>query len=295
MIPVRDSALPAGPAQLRTLLARPGIIRSFGIHDLLSGLVFQQAGIELLFAGGFGIAASGYGYPDVGLVTLTEMASTVSHMARRLNVPVVADGDTGHGGLHNVARSVVEFEQAGAAGMLLEDQVFPKRCGHFGRKQVISEKEMLLKLEVALESRRNDEFVIFARTDSLATLGIDEAIQRARAFGKLGADVCFVEAPTDEQQLRRIADEIPFPLLANMLVGGQTPILSATRLEEWGYKFVVCPVSSLLVSANAMQRLAQTFLQEGRLDAQSTSQLDFEHLKQMLGLPLIDEYYEKSK
>ncbi|MEX0727613.1 MAG: isocitrate lyase/PEP mutase family protein [Planctomycetaceae bacterium] len=294
MLPGRDDALPSGPVQLRRLLARPGIVRSFGIHDVLSGLVFQQAGVELLFAGGFGIAASGFGYPDVGLVTLTEMATAVSHMAGRLNVPVVADGDTGHGGLHNVARSVREFEQAGAAGMLLEDQVFPKRCGHFGKKQVVSEKEMLDKLRVALDSRRSDEFVIFARTDSLATEGIDAAIRRAQACGELGADVCFVEAPTDEWQLRRIADEVPFPLLANMLVGGQTPILSAKRLEEWGYKFVVCPISSLLVSATAMHRLAKTFLEEGRLDAQSTSQLDFEELKQLLGLPSIDEYYEKS-
>ncbi|MFN0197571.1 MAG: oxaloacetate decarboxylase [Planctomycetaceae bacterium] len=294
MLPSRDDRLPSAPVQLRALLARPGIIRAFGIHDLLSGLVFQAAGVELLFAGGFGIAASGYGYPDVGLVTLTEMASAVLHMARRLNVPVVADGDTGHGGLHNVARSVREFEQAGAAGMLLEDQVFPKRCGHFGKKQVIPEHEMLDKLCVALESRRSKDFVIFARTDSLATEGIDAAIRRAQHYGELGADVCFVEAPTDEQQLRRIAGEVPFPLLANMLVGGQTPILSASKLEEWGYKFVVCPVSSLLVSATAMRTLARTFLEEGRLDAQTSSGLDFEDLKQLLGLPLIDEYYEKS-
>src|ERR1700674_494980 len=167
----------------RDLLGRPGIIRSLGAHDVFTARLVEAAGVETVFIGGFGTSASLLGLPDVGFLTLTEMADAVRRMALRVRIPVVADGDTGHGDLHNVVRTVREFEQAGAAGILLEDQVTPKRCGHFQGKQVIPAGEMVLKLKAALAARKDPGFVIIARTDARAVEGLDAAIDRANRYG----------------------------------------------------------------------------------------------------------------
>src|SRR5262245_2263554 len=177
--------------RLRELLAAPGIIRSLGAHDVFTARLIELAGLETVFLGGFGTSASLLGLPDVGLITLSEMADAVRRMAARVKIPVVADGDTGHGDLHNVVRTVREFEQAGAAGILLEDQVTPKRCGHFEGKQIIPQADMVRKLRVALEARHDPDFVIIARTDARAVEGIDGAIARAKAYAAAGADICF--------------------------------------------------------------------------------------------------------
>src|SRR6266478_673710 len=174
---------------LRQLLNSPTIIRSLGAHDVFTARLVEAAGLETVFLGGFGTSASLLGLPDVGFITLTEMADAVRRMAERVAIPVVADGDTGHRDLHNVARTVREFERAGAAGVLLEDQVTPKRCGHFEGKQVIPAGEMVLKLKAALDARRDRDFVIVARTDARAVEGIDAAIARASRYGEAGADV----------------------------------------------------------------------------------------------------------
>src|SRR5437764_4316731 len=165
--------------RLRELLARPGVIRSLGAHDVLTARLVEAAGLETVFLGGFGTSASLLGLPDVGLVTLTEMADAVRRMAGRVSIPVVADGDTGHGDLHNVARTVREFERAGAAGILLEDQVTPKRCGHFEGKALIPSEEMVFKLRAALDARRDPDFVLIARTDARAVNGYEAAVGRA--------------------------------------------------------------------------------------------------------------------
>src|SRR5437588_9908158 len=162
--------------RFRELLERPGIIRSLGAHDVFTARLIEHAGLEAVFLGGFGASASLLGLPDVGFITLSEMADAVRRMALRVRIPVVADGDTGHGDLHNVARTVREFERAGAAGVLLEDQVTPKRCGHFSGKQVIATDEMVLKLKAALDARHDPDFVIIARTDARAVEGFDGAI-----------------------------------------------------------------------------------------------------------------------
>src|SRR6185437_13772327 len=182
------------PRRFRELLNKPGIIRSLGAHDVFSARLIEAAGLEAVFLGGFGTAASLLGLPDVGLLTLTEMADAVRRTAARVSIPVVADGDTGHGDLHNVVRTVREFEAAGAAGILLEDQVTPKRCGHFQGKQVIPTDEMVLKLKAAQSARKDPDFVLIARTDARAVEGLDAAIARARRYAEAGADVCFVEA-----------------------------------------------------------------------------------------------------
>jgi len=270
--------------RLRELLARTEIIKTLAPHDVFTARLLEQAGCEILFLGGFGVSASVFGWPDVGLVTLSEMTEAVRRMASRISIPLVADGDTGHGDLLNVARTVRDFEQAGAAGILLEDQVSPKRCGHFAGKQVIPVDEMLGKLRVAMDARRDPDFVIFARTDARAVEGLDAAIERACRYGELGADVCFVEAPRSREELTRIAREVPYPQLANMLLGGATPILSADELQQLGFKIMVDPVATLLAAGAAVRKLASTLLEQGRVDSLADELLAFDDVKQTLGL-----------
>ncbi len=270
--------------RLRELLSKPGAIRSLGAHDVFTARLIESAGLETVFIGGFGTSASLLGLPDVGLLTLTEMADAVRRMAQRVAIPVIADGDTGHGDLHNVARTVREFERAGAAGILLEDQVTPKRCGHFEGKQVIPAEEMVLKLRAALNARRDPDFVIVARTDARAVEGIDATIARANRYGATGADVCFIEAPQGVEELQRIPREVRYPLLVNMLTGGVTPILPVEELERLGYKIVVCPIETLLVAGTAVQRLIQSLLSRGRVDLPASEMMTFAQVKEVLGL-----------
>ena len=269
--------------RLRQLLNSPGIIRSLGAHDVFTARLIECAGLESVFIGGFGTSASLLGLPDVGYLTLTEMAGAVRRMAQRVAIPVVADGDTGHGDLHNVVRTLREFERAGAAGILLEDQVTPKRCGHFEGKQVIPAEEMVLKLRAALDARRDPDFVIIARTDARAVEGIDAAIERANRYGETGADVCFIEAPESRQELERIPREVGYLLLVNMLTGGVTPILPAPELQQLGYKILVCPIESLLVAGAAIGRLIQALLTQGRVD-RTEHMMTFAEIKRTLGL-----------
>ena len=267
---------------LRQLLARPGIIRSFAPHDVFTAMAFEQAGIEMLFLGGFGAAASSLGLPDMGIITLTEMADAIRRMTARLNIPLIADGDTGHGEIPNVIRTVREFEAAGASGMLLEDQVFPKRCGHFEGKQVVPQTEMLAKLHAALDARSDQNFVIIARTDARAIEGYSAAVDRANAYGEAGADVCFIEAPQSTDELQRLPSDVPYPQLANMLIGGKTPIHGADELAKFGFKIAVDPVGSLQITAKAIQRLAHAMKSEGRIDGLAEEMLSFDELKQLL-------------
>ena len=268
--------------RLRELLARPGIIRSLGAHDVFTARIIEQAGLDMIFLGGFGVAASSFGLPDIGLTTLTEMTEAVRRMAGRVSIPIIADGDTGHGGPHNVVRTVRDFEQAGAAGILLEDQVSPKRCGHFEGKQIVSAEEMVAKLKTALAARRDPNFVVIARTDSLAIKGIDGAIARAKRYAEAGADVCFVEAPRSVDELRRIPREVNKPLLANMLTGGTTPILTVDELERLGYKIMVAPIETLMVAGAAIRKLIESLLAAGRVD-RGQEMLSFVEVKQVLG------------
>lgn len=271
--------------RLRELLAAPPIIRSLGVYDAFSARVFEAAGCQMLFLGGFGVAASRLGLPDLGLLTLTEMTDAVRAVVRAVRVPVVADGDTGHGDLLNVERTVRELESAGAAGMLIEDQQFPKRCGHFEGKQLIPTDEMVLKLRAALAARIDPDFVIIARTDARAIEGFDGAVARARAYAAAGADLCFVEAPTSREEIERLPGAVEHPLLVNMLTGGRTPIFSADELERLGYRITVCPVSPLMASGAVLRRLAEAMLREGRVDHLADEMMTFDEVKQLLGVP----------
>lgn len=269
--------------RLRQLLKRPGALRSLGAHDVFSALIAQEAGFETLFLGGFGASASVLGQPDLNLLTLDEMTGAVRRMAGRLSVPLVADGDTGHGGVHNVARTVAEFERAGAAGVILEDQLSPKRCGHFGGKDVISAADMVAKVRAAVDARTDPDFVIIARTDAREGLGLTEAIRRARLYRRAGADVAFIEAPYGEDELEQIPRRVGGPVLVNMLTGGRTANVSAPRLERWGYKIVVYPIESLMIAATAMRRLARSILEDGSVDRVRHEMIRFDELKELLG------------
>ena len=270
--------------RFRELLRSSTTIRSLGAHDVFTARLIEAAGLETVFLGGFGASASMLGLPDVGFITLTEMADAVRRMAQRVQIPVVADGDTGHGDLHNVTRTVREFEAAGAAGVLLEDQVTPKRCGHFQGKQIIPAEEMVLKYKAAIAARRDPDFVIIARTDARAIEGVDGAIRRANLYAAAGADVCFIEAPESREELVRIPKEVKAPLLVNMLTGGVTPILTVDELGELGYKIVVCPIESLLVAGAAINTLIQALLTKGRVDQPPTPMMTFADVKKVLGL-----------
>jgi len=269
---------------LRRLLRKRGIIRSLGCHDVFSALIAEQSGFETLFIGGFGTSASTMGVPDLNILTLTEMAGAVRRMASRLSVPLVADGDTGHGGVHNVRRTIQEFEDAGASGVILEDQVSPKRCGHFEGKEIIPAKEMVVKIRAALSARRNKDFILIARTDARDVNGLADAIRRVRLYAKAGADIVFIESPHSKSELIRIPREIKSPLLVNMLTGGKTPSLPIPELEKMGYKIVVYPIESLLIFATSMKRLADGILKAGDVDDLRKDMIDFSEVKKLLGL-----------
>ena len=273
-----------GPSCLRELLAQPGILRSLGAHDVFTALIVQEMGFETVFVGGFGTSASLLGLPDLSLLTMTEMSETVRRMAGRLSIPVVADGDTGHGDLHNVQRTIEAFESVGASGIIIEDQVIPKRCGHFEEKEVIPAAEMELKIKAALSARSDPDFVIIARTDARQVNGLDDAIDRVNRYCDVGADLAFIEAPETIQELEEIPGRVHYPLLVNMLTGGVTPILSVQELGRLNYKIAVCPIESLMVTAGAMKRLCETLVNEGRVDQFAADAMSFAELKKLLGL-----------
>jgi methylisocitrate lyase len=275
---------PNGPKRIRELLARPGIIRSLGAHDVFTALIVEQSGFETVFIGGFGTSASMLGLPDLNFLAMTEMADAVRRMAGRVSIPVIADGDTGHGDLHNVQRTIEMFESAGAAGILLEDQVMPKRCGHFANKQVIPTDEMVLKIKAAVRARNDSNFLIFARTDARQMNGLDDAIDRVNRCCAAGADIAFIEAPQSLKELEEIPRRVKYPLFVNMLSGGVTPILPVKELEQLGYKIVVCPIESLMVCAHAMRELCEAWKTAGRVDKIATQAMSFDEVKKLLGV-----------
>jgi 2,3-dimethylmalate lyase len=270
--------------QLRSLMTKAGIIRSLGAHDVLTALLIEQAGFESVFIGGFGTSASLYGLPDLNFLGMAEMAEAVRRMTHRVSIPVIADGDTGHGDLHNVIRCVAEFEGAGAAGIILEDQIFPKRCGHFEGKQVIPAEEMVLKFKAAVRARSNPDLIFIARTDAREPYGLNEAIDRINRYCEAGADVAFIEAPLSIAELETICRRVDYPKFVNMLAFGKTPILSIAELEQIGFKMVVAPIDSVLLMARIMREMAEVFKRDGHTRALADRMVGFDEIKAILGV-----------
>ena len=250
-------------SDLRDLIESPGIVVLPGAHDVLSARLIEQEGFPVVFTSGFGLSASSLGVPDVGLLTQTETLDRVKRIVDAVSVPVVADMDTGYGNPVNVIRTVRECVSVGAAGIILEDQVWPKRCGHMGGKSVIPMEEHVEKLRAAVYARSDSGLIIIARTDARAPLGLDEAIRRGQIYADEGADVIFIEAPESIDDMKIISDSIEKPLFANMIEGGKTPFLSANELEDLGFKMVVYPLSGLFAATKAIQEVVSHLMRTG--------------------------------
>ena len=249
--------------QLRHMLNEPGIVVAPGAYDGISARLIERHGFNAVYMTGAGTAASALGQPDLGLTTLTEMVTHAGHIASCISLPLIADADTGYGNPLNVIRTVREYERAGVAALHLEDQVFPKKCGHIAGKAVIPMKEFAEKIRAAAENRTDPDFVIIARTDARAVNGIDDAIERGLRYHEAGADVIFVEAPTSREEIERVAHEIKAPLLSNQVPGGKTPGLTVTELEKLGYKMVIFPVVSLMSATLAIESALSKLKERG--------------------------------
>jgi 2-methylisocitrate lyase-like PEP mutase family enzyme len=238
---------------LRAAIAADEVVVAPGVFDGISASLVRRLGFGAAYMTGAGVAASGFGLPDIGLVTQTEMVDRVRMLVGVLgDVPVIADADTGYGAPLNVIRTVRDYEAAGAAAIQLEDQAFPKKCGHLPDKELLEPQEFILKLTAALDARTDPDLVVIARTDARGPLGIDAAIERANAYAAAGADVIFVEAPEGVDEIERIPKEVSAPLLVNVVIGGLTPIESTARLCDLGYAIAIHPSMPLGVTAYAM-------------------------------------------
>jgi 2-methylisocitrate lyase-like PEP mutase family enzyme len=274
--------------RLRALLARPEILVLPGCADPLTARLAAAAGFEAVYATGAGIANTLLGVPDVGLVTMTELADHVRRIVAAVDAAVVVDIDTGFGNAINARRAVQEIERAGAAAVQIEDQVFPKRCGHFAGKEVIPEAEMVAKLRAVLDARADPDLVVIARTDALAVEGFEAAVARGRAYAAAGADLVFVEAPTTEAQLSGLPAQVPAPLVANMVEGGKTPLHSAAELEAMGYRAVIYANAAMRVGAAAVRDAFHELRASGDTRGLLDRMLGWEERQALVGLPEIE-------
>ena len=275
------------PHTLRTRLAEPRALLAPGIYDALSALVAEQAGFEALYLSGASIAYTRLGSPDIGLTTFSEVTDTLAHITERVRVPVIVDADTGFGNALNVQRTVRGLERAGAAMIQLEDQTFPKRCGHLQGKGVVPVAEMCGKLRAALDARTSHETLILARTDALAVEGLEAALARAEAYLACGVDALFVEALRTPAQMdaacARLAARVP--LLANMVEGGQTPVESAQALGERGFRIVIFPGGTARAVAHTLQGYYASLKAHGSTTPWRERMLDFDGLNALIGTP----------
>ncbi len=280
---------PAPRRRLRELLDGPEPLIAPGAYDALSARLVEQAGFDVVYMTGFGTTASLVGRPDVGLLSATEMVDNARRIAAAVDVPVIADADTGYGNAVNVVRTVQAYEQAGVAGIHIEDQVMPKKCGHMSGKAVIPADEMAGKIRAAVAARRDPDFLLIARTDAAAVEGLDAALDRARAYADAGADVLFVEAPTSEDDIARVATELRgvAPLVFNWAEGGRTPPLPLARIAELGFALVLFPIGTLLAATAGIQQLLATLRADGVPSAGMADLPTFDGFTDLIGLPEI--------
>jgi 2-methylisocitrate lyase-like PEP mutase family enzyme len=274
-------------ARLREALAAKRFILAPGVFDMISARLADRMGFTALYATGFGTVASHLGVPDAGIATYTDMVGRMGRMAQGTRTPLIADADTGYGGLLNVRHTVRGYEAAGIAAIQLEDQELPKKCGHTPGRRVIPAEEMALKIEVAVEARHSPDFLIIARTDARTAHGLPEALRRARLYAEAGADILFVESPESEAEMAEIGRTLgDKPLLANMVEGGRTPILPAARLAELGYAIAIYPALGFLAAAAALERAYGHLLEHGDSTAwPADASFGFARMTELVGFP----------
>ena len=270
---------------LRQRLTQRPIVIAPGIYDALTASIASTAGFEALYLSGAAIAYTKLGRPDIGLVSMSEVADTLMTVRERVDAALIVDADTGYGNALNVERTVKLFERAGATAIQLEDQSLPKRCGHLADKTLVSASEMVGKIKAAVDSRRSDKTLIIARTDAVAVEGFNAAQERAEAFAQAGADVIFIEAPQDSSQLAQVGKVLNgrLPLMANMVEGGRTPVLPASELEAMGFSLVIFPGGIVRALARTAQDFYGTLAQEGTTESFRPRMFDFEGINRLLG------------
>ena len=270
--------------KIHPLIEKGEILFTVGVYDALSAKLAEKAGFKAVVVSGYAVAASLIGEPDIGLLTQTEVLDVSRRIINAVNIPVIVDGDTGHGGVLNVMRMVRELIGIGASGVIFEDQTWPKRCGHMRGKSVVEAEEHIQKIRAAVEARDNKNITIIARTDSLATHGVDEAIRRGNLYKEAGADVIFVDAPNSKDELRRIASGIKAPLAVNMLEGGRTPLLPLEELKEMGFLSVGYPLTGIYSAARAIAEAFDHLLQEGSSLAMLNKMMQFDEFSSVVEL-----------
>ncbi len=261
-----------------------------GVFEMISAKMADVMGFDALYMTGYGTVASYLGLPDAGLASFTDMANRVAQLASITSTPLICDGDTGYGGLLNVMHTVRGYERAGACAIQLEDQEFPKKCGHMLGRRVIAAEDMVAKIKVATETREDANFLIIARTDARTTLGLDEALRRADLYARAGADVLFVESPESEEEMRKICATIDLPCLANMVEGGRTPVLSRQQLQEIGYRVAIFPVTSMLAAAQSFAEVYQQFSQNGSSQGLNLPLHDFQAFSKLMGFDWVAQF-----
>ena len=266
--------------KFRQLLNQPGIIQAPGAYDCLTAKLIQHAGFPAVYMTGAGTSVAQLGYPDLGLATMTDMIANAGSIADILDVPLIADADTGYGGILNVRRTIRQYERAGVAAVHIEDQEMPKRCGHLDDKKVVSTQDMVQKIRAAVDARTDDDFTIIVRTDSIAVTGWEDAMHRCEQYMKAGADALFVEALRTPEEVEQVAKNLDIPLLYNFVESGKSPLLSAADLEKFGFKIVIYPASALLsvthIVEQVMAQLKETGTTAHLMDKMVTLEACFE-------------------
>jgi 2-methylisocitrate lyase-like PEP mutase family enzyme len=287
---IEPSAGDSRPRQLRKLLAGDGVVVMPGASDAWTAKLIDKAGFPAAYVTGAGIANSMLGVPDIGLTTQTEMVTQIGHIAAAVDIPVLADADTGFGGVANIQRTIREYERIGVAGLHLEDQEMPKRCGHFAGKSVVSIEDMVLRLHAALDARADSDFMIIARTDARGVEGFDRAIERAKAYAHTGVDAIFIEALESADEFRRAGEALAgVPLIANMVEGGRSPLIPSAELGQMGYRIVLHANLALRVGAFAITRALQELREEGTSAGLLDTMLPWDERQDLVGLDQVIE------
>jgi 2-methylisocitrate lyase-like PEP mutase family enzyme len=275
---------------LSARIKEPGLISAPGVFDMISARIADGMGFDALYMTGFGVVASHLGLPDAGLASYTEMVGRVHQIATGTKTALIADGDTGYGGLLNVDFTVRGYEAAGAQAIQIEDQEFPKKCGHTPGRRVIPLADAVNRIKVATEARSSRDFLVIARTDARTSLGLDEALRRGEAFLKAGADILFIESPESEEEMARIGRTFDVPLVANMVEGGRTPVLDKNELEGLGFKIAIFPTSGLLAAGAAMRSIYQEIRSAGSSKSWTGDMYAFNEFCRLMGFERIWQF-----